>query len=162
MVEIRRADSPTEFELVALFVADHATVESNNVYVNGGFWDHIDIPDFPAQDSFTLVAGIKWPSNAFLEEHRVAIEMLDASGKRFPLGIDTALFVRPAPHIQPGEPMIVTLTFPLEVHLERPGDYWLALSIDGEEQGRYRIRAIHAPNLRLPQQAPNGDDAEVE
>ena len=163
MTEIQRFDSPLAFEVVALFVADHATIENNKVYVNGGFWDHLNIPDFPTQESFTLVAGIKWPSRAFLEDHRIVVEIVDADEERLPFRIDQNWRVGPAPHMQPGEPMIVSLAFQVNgLWLEHAGDYWFVLSIDGEEKGRYRVRAIHMPVFQPPQQAPNGDDAEEE
>jgi len=151
------------FEVVALFVADHATIENNRVYVNGGFWDHLNIPDFPAQVSLTLVAAIKWPSRAFLEDHRIVVEIVDAEEVRLPFRIDQNWRVGPAPHMQPGEPMIVSLAFQVNgLWLEHAGDYWFVLSIDGEEKGRYRVRAIHTPNFVPPQQTPDGDDAEQE
>lgn len=163
MTEIKRSDSPIAFEVVALFAADHATIENDRVYVNGGFWDHLNIPDFPTQVYFTLVAAIKWPSVAFLEDHRIVIEMVDADEEPLHFRIDSNWRVGHKPHMQPGEPMIVSLAFQVNgLHLKHAGDYWFVLSIDGEEKGRYRIRAIHAPTFQPPPQTPNGDDAEAE
>ncbi len=62
MTEIKKAASPMDFEALALFTADHATVENGKVYVNGGFWDTIFQPSFPALVSVALVAVIKVPS----------------------------------------------------------------------------------------------------
>lgn len=163
MTEIRKPSSPMDFEALALFTADHAAVESDKVYVNGGFWDSLLLPSFPAQVAMSLVAVIKVPSRAYLEDHRVVVEMVGADEERLPLRIDGNLRVGAAPHMSPGEPTTVPMAFPLNgVYLERAGDYWFVLSVDGNELGRYRIRAIQAPFVQPPLRAPNGDDAEEE
>lgn len=164
MTEIRRPKSPMEFEALALFTADHAAVENNKVYVNGGFWDTLSPPAFPAHMTMSLVAVIKVPSRAYLEDHQVLVEMVNADEERLPLRIEGNIRVGPTPHMNPGEPATLPLAFPLNgVYLEGPGDYWFVLSVDGDEIARYRIRAVHAiPMPPLPFDAPDGDDAEEE
>ena len=153
-----------DFESIALFTADHAAVENGKVYVNGGFWDVITQPSYPAQVSISLVAIIKVPSTAYLEDHRVTVEMVDADEVRLPLKIEGNVRVSAAPHMNPGEPSTLPLAFPLNgVSIERAGDYWFVLSVDGNELTRYRIRAIHTvPVPQLPFDGSDGDDAEEE
>lgn len=164
MTEERRTRSPMDFEALALFTADHAAVENGKVYVNGGFWDVLTQPSYPAQVSISLVAVIKVPSTAYLEDHRVTVEMVDADEVRLPLKIEGNVRVSAAPHMNPGEPSTLPLAFPLNgVSIERAGDYWFVLSVNGNELTRYRIRAIHTvPVPQLPFDAPDGDDAEEE
>jgi hypothetical protein len=160
MTEIRKSRSPMDFEAVALFTADHAAVENGKVYVNGGFWDTIFQPSYPAQVSVSLVAIIKVPSRAFLEDHRVIVEMVDADEERLPLKIEGSVRVGPTAHMNPGEPSILPLAFPLNgVSLERAGDYWFVLSVDGNEIARYRIRAVQSVPIPQP---TDGKDAEEE
>jgi len=164
MTEIRSPRSPMDFEALALFTADHAAVENNKVYVNGGFWDTLSLHDYPAQAAMSLVAVIKVPSRAYLQDHQVLVEMVNPDEQRLPLRIEGNIRVGPTPHMNPGEPATLSLAFPLNgVYLERPGDYWFVLSVDGAEIARYRIRAVHAvPMPPLPFDAPDGDDAEEE
>ena len=160
MTEIRKSRSPRDFEALALFMADHAAVEGGKVYVNGGFWDTIRQPSYPAQVYVSLVAVIRVPSTAFLEDHRVLVEMVDADEERLPLKIEGDVRVGPAPHMNPGEPSTLPLTFPLNgLTLERAGDYWFVLSVNGEELARYRIRALQMVPIPQP---TDGDDAEQE
>jgi hypothetical protein len=110
--------------------------------------------------SVALVAVIKVPSRAYLEDHRVVVEMVDADEERLPLKIEGNIRVGPTPYMNPGEPSTVPLAFPLNgVYVERAGDYWFVLSVDGEEIARYRIRAVQS--VPVPQ-APDGNDAEEE
>jgi len=149
-----------DFKALALFTADHAAVENGKVYVNGGFWDVLNEPSYPAQVSISLVAVISVPSRAYLEDHRVTVEMVDADEERLPLKIEGNVRVGAAPHLNPGEPSTLPLAFPLNgVLLERAGDYWFVLSVDGDELARYHIRAIQM--VSVPQ-STDGYDAEEE
>ena len=149
-----------DFRALALFTADHAAVENGKVYVNGGFWDVLNQPSYPAQVSISLVAVISVPSRAYLEDHRVTVEMVDADEERLPLKIEGNVRIGAAPHLNPGEPSTLPLAFPLNgVLLERAGDYWFVLSVDGDELARYHIRAIQM--VSVPQ-STDGNDAEQE
>lgn len=152
-----------DFEALALFTADHAAVEDGKVYVNGGFWDSLNLPSYPTQVSFSLVAVIKVPSRAYLEDHQVVVEMVNADEERLPLRIEGTFRVGAAPHMNPGEPTTIPMAFPLiGVYLERAGDYVFILSVDGDAIGRYQIRAVQAPSILPPLQPPSGGDAEEE
>ncbi len=149
-----------DFQALALFTADHASVENGKVYVNGGFWDILNQPSYPAQVSVSLVAVIKVPSRAYLEDHQVTVEMVNADEERLPLKIEGSVRVGAAPHLNPGEPSTLPLAFPLNgVYLERAGDYWFVLSVDGDEIARYRIRAVQTVPVQQP---TDGNDAEKE
>lgn len=165
MTETGRPRSPMDFEAVALFTADHAAVENNKVYVNGGFWNNIFFPSYPARVAFSLVAVISVPARAYLEDHRITIEIADPDEERLPFRIDGDIRVGAMPHLKPGDPSVVSMAFPLDgLVLERAGDYWFVLSVNENELKRYRIRAIQQPPVpqQLPFDAPGGDDAEEE
>jgi hypothetical protein len=154
-----------DFEALALFTADHAAEENGKVYVNGGFWNSIVYPTYPARVSFWLVAVIQVPAREFLENHRVTIELVDADEERLPFRIDGEVRVGANPHMRPGDPSIVSMPFPLNgLALERAGDYWFVLSVNGNELRRYHIRAIQSVPVpqQLPFDAPGSDDAEEE
>lgn len=149
-----------DFQSLALFTADHAAVENGKVYVNGGFWDVLRQPSYPAQVAFSLVAVIQVPARAYLEDHGVAVEMVDADEERLPLKIEGGIRVGAAPDLKPGDPTVLSFAFALNgVTLERAGDYWFVLSVDGNEIGRYRIRAVQVVPVTQPAE---GSDAEQE
>jgi hypothetical protein len=148
MTEIKKPQFPMDFQALALFTADHAVVENGKVYVNGGFWDILNQPSYPADVSFSLVVVIK------------VVEMVDADEVRLPLRIEGNVRVGPAPHMNPGEPSTLSFAFPLNgVRIERVGDYFFVLSVDGDELARYRIRAIQLVPVPQPTE---GNDAEQE
>lgn len=160
MTEIRKTSSPMDFRALALFTADHAAVENGKVYVNGGFWDILNQPSYPADVSFSLVAVIQVPARAFLENHRVTVQMVDADEVHLPLRIEGDVRVGAPAYMAPGEPSTLPLAFPLNgVRLERAGDYYFVLSIDGKEIARYRMRAMQLVPVSQPDE---GKDAQEE
>jgi hypothetical protein len=163
MTETGNLDWLVDFEALALFTADHAAVENNKLYVNGGFWNNLPRDSFPARVIGSLVAVIKVPARAYLENHHITIELADPEGESLPFRIDGDFRVGAAPHLDRGDPSVISMAFPLEgLVLERAGEYCFVLSIDSNVLKRYRIRAVQSPPIQLPFDAPGGGDAEEE
>jgi len=163
MTESRKLDWLVDFEALAFFTADHAVVENDKLYVNGGYWNAIPRDSFPARVVGSLVAVIKVPARAYLENHRITIGLEDPEGESLPFRIDGEFRLGASPHLNRGDPSIISLAFPLEgLVLERAGEYSFVLSIDGNETERYRIHAVQSPPIQLPFDAPNSGDEEKE
>jgi hypothetical protein len=154
----------TDFEALAFFTADYAAVESGKAYVSGGFWDQLNFPAYPAQVSIVLVAVVRVPARAYLEDHMITVGMIDADNNPLPLRIEGSLRVGAAPHLQPGDPTIVPMAFPLNgMTIEHAGDYVFVLAIDGQEKARYKIRALQiGPVPPAPSEAPGGESGKEE
>jgi hypothetical protein len=163
MTRTRDTNPLTEFEVLAFFTADHAAVESGKAYVSGGFWDQLNLPEYPAQVSISLVAVIRVPSRAYLEDHQINVGMIDADDNPLPLSIEGHIRVGASPHLKPGDPTIVPMAFPLNgMTIERAGDYWFTLSIDGSEKKRYRIRAVQVGPIPPPHSEAPGIESDEE
>jgi hypothetical protein len=162
MTDSGRLDWLVDFEALAFFTADHAAVENNKLYVNGGFWNILPRDSFPARVTGSLVAVIKVPARAYQENHRITIELADHNEESLPFRIDGEFRMGASPHLDRGDPSVISLAFPLEgLVLEQAGDYCFTLSINGDELKRYRIRALQSPPIQLPFDTP-GSDAEEE
>jgi hypothetical protein len=159
MTQANEPNMLTDFEAVAFFPADYAVIESGKAYVSGGFWDQLNFPAYPAQVTLSLVAVIRVPSRAYLEDHTITVGMIDADNNPLPLRIEGSLRVGAAPHLQPGDPTTVPMAFPLNgLTIEHTGDYWFVLSLDNREKARYRIRALQVGSVPpAPSEAPGGD-----
>jgi hypothetical protein len=163
MTEAARLDWLTDFEALAFFVADHAAVENNKLYVNGGFWQGIMHETFPARVLGSLVAVIKVPAQEYLEDHQITVELTDPDGEYLPFRVNGKFRLGVSPHLNRGDPSVISLAFPLEgLVLERAGEYTFVLSVDESELKRYPVRAIQSPPIQLPFDAPGGGDDEKE
>ena len=163
MTEAARLDWLTDFEALAFFVADHAAVENNKLYVNGGFWQGIMHETFPARVLGSLAAVIKVPAQEYLEDHQITVELTDHDGEYMPFRVNGKFRLGVSPHLNRGDPSVISLAFPLEgLVLERAGEYTFVLSVDESELRRYPVRAIQSPPIQLPFDAPGGGDDEKE
>jgi hypothetical protein len=162
MTESGRLDWLVDFEALAFFTADHAAVENNKLYVNGGFWNILLRDRFPARVTGSLVAVIKVPARAYQETHHLTIGLTDHNDESLPFRVDGEFRVGGSPFLDRGDPSVVPLAFPLEgLVLDQAGDYCFALSVGRNELKRYRIRAIQSPPIQQPFDIP-GSDAEEE
>ena len=131
------------FGLVALFAADHAEAVNGKVYVNGGFWNRLSYPQYPAVvATMSLVAVVEIPFHEYQEDHGFALSMVDADGNTLPLKVEGQFRVGASPDLRRGDPTLMPLAVPITgLRIEKPGDYSFTLAIDGGELGRYQIRA---------------------
>jgi hypothetical protein len=163
MTESGRLDWLVDFEALAFFTADHAAAENNKLYVNGGFWQAVVQDRFPARVVGSLVAVIKVPATEYHENHRVSIGLVGPEEESLPFRIDGNIRVGAAPHLDRGDPSVISMAFPLDgLVLERAGDYCFVLSINDNVLKRYRVRAIQSPPIQLPFDAPGSDNDEEE
>ena len=74
----------TDIYAEAFFTADHGAVENGKLYVNGGFWNRLGFPSYPAVYSFSICAVIHIPWRAHHQSHSFAISFEDADGRTTP------------------------------------------------------------------------------
>jgi hypothetical protein len=144
MTETDNRGTASGFEPVAFFAADHATVAGGKAYINGGFWDRILETSYPTQISVSLVAVVRVPAETSLANHRLMVEMEDGNREKLPnFRIEGEFLVGTMRRLEPSEPTVLPVAIPLEgLNIERAGEYWFVLSVDGHEIDRFRIRAM--------------------
>jgi hypothetical protein len=166
MTETNNGDSLSGFEVLAFFAADHAVVENGKVYVNGGFFDRVYFPVFPAPLASIAVVGlISVSAQHFQRDHRFIVELQEAGNDTPIVKIEGGFRALPAADAEPGEPNHWPLAVPLSgFSLPRAGDYYFVLSINGNEAARYKVRAMQVGMIAqmLPQTPTGGSDGQQE
>src|SRR5215211_4288091 len=159
MTESATAGSSDGFEVLAFFTADHAVVENGKVYINGGFFNRVYYPVFPAPLSIAVVSLIKVSAEQYQRDHQFTLELQEEVGEGNPVvSLQGGFRVSPMPDAEPGEPSEVPLAIPLTgFSLPRPGDYWFILSIDAHEVARRKVRAVQVGVItQMLPQTPGG------
>jgi len=165
MTENRGLDWLVGFEALALFTADHAVVENNKLYVNGGYWNALRLESFPARVVGSLAVVVKVPATAYHENHRITVRLVDQGHDEedLPFKIDGEFRIGASPYLNRGDPSIISLAFPLDgLVLERAGDYSFVLYVDENELKSYRIHAVQSPPVQIPPDVPDDGDGENE
>ena|SRR5215212_2385606 len=159
MTEMNNGELLRGFRVLAFFAADHAVVAEGKVYVNGGFFDRVYYPVFPAPLSIAVAGLIEVSAQQFQRDHRFVVELQEAGNERPIVRIEGGFRALPTPDAEPGEPSHVPVAVPLTgFSLPRAGDYHFILYINGNEAARYTVRAAQMGVIAqvLPQ-TPTGD-----
>lgn len=132
---------------LALFVADHAVVESGKLYMNGGLWTRLNMTQFPAvHPSLAVVAAIEVPWRDYHRDHTFAIDLEDADGNALPARMEGQFRVGASPDMRMGDPTVIPIAGTINnLRIDRPGDYSFVLKVDGTELSRFTIRAVQVP-----------------
>lgn len=148
----------TDFRAIAFFAADHADTVNGKVYVNGGFWNVLRFPTYPAiVPSMALVAVLEVPFRAYQQDHRFEIGMRDSDGNELPLSVSGEFRVGASPEMRYGDPTLMPLSVSINgLQIDSPGDYVFSLSIDGSEIEKFSIRSVQvAIPMKLDVAAPD-------
>jgi uncharacterized protein YcnI len=133
----------TDFQAAAFFLADHATVENGKVFVNGGFWDRLQVPSFPAAVNFSIVAVVVVPWHAHNQKHTFSVTFEDADKNPLAGQFDGEFQIGTDPSHRQGDASIVPLTMTVTgFGIERPAEYAAVLSIDGHEIDRWPVLVV--------------------
>lgn len=148
---------PADFRARGFFLSDHAAVENGKVYVNGGFWNRLTYPAFPAVATFAVVAVLEVPWRAYHQSHRFAVRFEDADGHPHPGRFEGEFMIGPPPDAKIGDPALLPFAGTINNFLiERPGDFAAVFEVDGTEMDRWPFRAVQHFAASAAGQPPEG------
>jgi hypothetical protein len=120
------ADRP---EIDFLILADRAEAVNGKVYMMGGGWDRIQVPDFSSPQSISLAIGVLVPWNATNRNYnlKIRIESEDATELA---AMEMTLNTGRPPNLGLAESQRVVLAFNLQLKIPSPGTYVINGFID--------------------------------
>lgn len=136
----------TGIKVQAFFIADHAEAVRGKLYVTGGCWNTLTVPEFPAKHGhLSLAVALSVPWHETNVEHSMRIELVDEDGQ--PVAdtrIEGNFEVGRQAGVRPGDDILNVLTIGVEnLQIPSEGMYTFQLSIDDElaETAQFRVRA---------------------
>jgi hypothetical protein len=152
-----------EYRVHGFFTADHAAVVGGKLYVNGGAWDVLNFPAYPAQiPSISLIIVVRVPSWAYHEDHKLTVEIVDADEEPLDFRVEADFRIGAGAHMRRGDPTIMPVAVPvIGMTIPRAGDYSFVLKIDGNEEARFGVRAVQVQSITVPaegDQDSSGDE----
>lgn len=156
-----RAASTGGITALAFFTADHAVQENGKLYVNGGFFNLIMYPVFPAVvPTLGIGASLHIPWRAHHQEHHFAITMLDEEDRELSLRIEGAFRVGADLMFREDEPSVINLAGNVtNLVIERPGRHTLMLHVDDQRLADWMLHAVQVPGSLSTGTAPSSSDA---
>lgn len=154
MTELTPVETPdsaaaiSRVSVVAFFIADHVALTPDaKLYVNGGFFNLLRFPSFPATlPSLGIGAVLEIPFHDMMRDHMIRIVLRGPEGQDLPVRIEVNFRSTPGWEMKFGEPGLVPFgTAIANVEFPTPGVYNLVMSFDDTEMQSYRIRAVQTP-----------------
>jgi len=143
--------------LSTFLVADHAEAVSGKLYVTGGCWNSITVPQLPAVHShLTIAAALHIPWQATNQPHSLHLDLVHEDGEsRLPAPLEAKLEAGRPPGMRSGDETTIVMAFNFDgLKLAGAGLHSFVLSVDGTELGRIGFKVLvagrSAPTGRPP------------
>jgi hypothetical protein len=121
-----------------LLVADGAEAVNGKLYVLGGGWDRLSVPQLPGHPAvpFAVAVGIGVPWILTNRKLRFSVDVLDADGREVAQLAAGDLEVGRPPGLRAGAPQRFQIA--IQAHPEFPaaGRYVIRCSVNGEDLGQ--------------------------
>ncbi|HUZ35620.1 MAG TPA: hypothetical protein VMV17_04760 [Streptosporangiaceae bacterium] len=137
----------TRTSVLAFFAADHVAVSENKMYVNGGFFNLLRFPVFPATlATLGIGAVLQIPFQDTMQNHLFRIGLRGPENQELPVRVEGGFRTVPSRDAEFGEANIAPfgVTIP-NVQIPAPGAYHLVLWLDNQQIATYRMRAFQVP-----------------
>ena len=135
-------ESSGAVQVKAMLAADGAQAVNGKLYILGGGFDHINMPNVPFQYRFDLAMLIDVPWNATNEQHQLVVELLDADNEPVGYRAEATIEAGRPPGMRHGTSFVVPMAFPVLAEFPQAGRYALRASINGQERERIAIEAV--------------------
>jgi hypothetical protein len=131
-------------KLTTAMLCDSAQVQSGKLFILGGGFDTINVPDLPATQrnlSLAMVAEVgQEDRQRNLELH---ISLLDEDGKAIGVEAKGMLRVGAPPNLPPGAPSVVPIVSPFQnITFAEAKGYVFVVTFEDEELARVRFRVV--------------------
>jgi hypothetical protein len=146
-----------EFEIDFMMLADGAQAVGGKIYILGGGWTHIFVPQFPGKPAmpFWLAIGITVPWHLTNRRFTFSIELNDADGQRIEEVAAGEFEQGRPPGLRPGTPQRVLLAVGASPEFPESGRYEFKASVDGQMLRSTSFEAV-TQNASEPTASPGG------
>jgi hypothetical protein len=126
-----------------LILADYAEVIAAKLYLMGGGWDRLTVPNFslPVQFSVAVGAIVPWAATGSLNQLRLRIESED--GREVTSGLELQVRVERGDAAVRGQSFRAIVAVRTVWVLPGPGTYVLSASMNNSEPYRTTFHAVH-------------------
>lgn len=125
-----------------LMLAEYAETIHGKLYLMGGAWEAITVPNLAVPVAVTVAVSISVPWLATNTRHRLTVAVETGDGETLAEQAREVMVGRPT-HIEAGASQRQVIVVPLAVVLPRPDRYAVVASIDEVPRARVSFRANH-------------------
>jgi uncharacterized protein DUF6941 len=135
-----------EFEIDFMFIADGAQSVGGKLYVLGGGWSHVLLPQLPGRPPapFAVAIGLTVPWNLTNRRFAFELELVDADGERIDEAASGEFEQGRPPGLRAGTPQRIVLAIPVHPEFPAAGRYSYGALIDGQRLASTSFEVVAA------------------
>lgn len=118
-------------EIDYLLLAEHAEVTASKLYLMGGGWDTMSVPEAPANVRLMLAAGVRVEWDETNAPVPLLVRVDDEDAQEI-FRLEGQMNVGRPPNLLPGASQLSQMTFALALKLPRFGGYRVSLTAGAE------------------------------
>jgi hypothetical protein len=149
-------DEPDDFSIPYMILADAAEAVGGKLYMLGGGWDRLMIPNLPGPSikPFALALGITVPYSHTNRKFALTIELIDADGGQVGDVLRVQLETGRPPGLTPGTPQNTPIGIGTNPAFPGPSRYSFVARIDGEIENSVTFEVMPLQVPFMPGTAP--------
>jgi hypothetical protein len=126
-------------ELGFLLLADHSEAINGKVYLVGGGWNVLRLPELPHEWGFHITLGLDVGWDETNTSHDIAISVHDPDGLEVGEGLSAEFEAGRPPGMPAGQEQRLVMSIGTTATFENAGPHAAVVHADGEEIGRARF-----------------------
>jgi hypothetical protein len=135
---------------VAMLLADAADVVGGKLYVLGGGWSQLGVPEVPTNMALAIKIDVPWDQTN--TKHQVVAKLITADGEEVevndePVRAEVEFEVGRPPGLPPGTAIDAPLALSFSGLMLAAGTYVWELEIDGEPAARAPFRVLQMDSV---------------
>jgi hypothetical protein len=134
-----------------LLLCDHSEAVNGKLYLTGGGWNVLRLPELPAEWSFSIGLGVDVAYHETNEPHELVVTVQDPDGQELGEGLTANFETGRPPGLPQGQEQRLVMSIAATATFAAPGPHAAIVEVDGDELARTRFYLMEggAPEAEL-------------
>ena len=122
-----------------VLLSDHSEAVNGKLYLTGGGWNVLRLPELPHEWSFNIGLGIDVAWHETNTQHELVVGIQDPDGIELGDGLTANFETGRPPGMPPGQEQRLVMSIPATATFSAPGPHAAVVQVNGDEIGRARF-----------------------
>jgi hypothetical protein len=128
-----------------LLLADHAEAVNGKLYMTGGGWNVLRLPELPHDWAFHIALGIDVAWHETNDPHELQVNIQDPDGVELGEGLSANFETGRPPGMTAGQEQRLVMSIGTTATFSTAGPHAAVVTVDEEELGRARFYLMEGP-----------------
>jgi hypothetical protein len=128
-----------------LLLADHAEAVNGKLYMTGGGWNVLRLPELPHDWAFHIALGIDVAWHETNDPHELQVNIQDPDGVELGEGLSANFETGRPPGMTAGQEQRLVMSIGTTATFSAAGPHAAVVTVDGDELGRARFYLMEGP-----------------